>query len=50
MSLSDSGGDSRLTCLLAVVGGPDFGERRDASVLGTEQGSVGLAVIVEMGV
>ncbi len=38
------------TCLLAVVGDSDFGERRDPSVMGAEHGSLGLAVIVEMGV
>lgn len=41
---------SGFTCLLAAVGSPDFGERRDPSVLGAGHGGLGLDVIVEMGV
>lgn len=48
--LDDNGSASGFTCLLAAVGSPDFGERRDPSVLGAEHGGLWLAVIVEMGV
>lgn len=43
-------GLSGFTCLLAAVRGPDFGERRDSSVLGADHGGLGLAVVVQMGV
>jgi len=35
----------RFTCLLDVVGRPDFGERRDPSVLGAEHGGLRLHVV-----
>lgn len=36
------------TCLLADVRCPDFGKRRDSSVLRTQHGDLGLTVNVEM--
>lgn len=43
-----AGKHSGFTCVVAAVGGPDFGKRMDPSVLGAEHG--GLGAVVKMGV